>query len=391
MPGTEPRRPGREAARRGSPTTVGTNCRWPARTRTRPGRRPRATRSATARAPQLEPSRPRVVGREVQEAECASAARGRLCRRGLAVRTRSPRLVLDPFDEVVLLAAVTAKGEGKSRYRSPGDVLLPGQGDVAVDLGLERGEAALEPRETNWCSLKANTAAAVAGSSTRDPASRADRSAARRRLDARPVSAASSGRQPVVPTDGPGVGPHQPSLPLGHPDRPTRSSGPRGRRRNAAPSPGRTRRVRPRRCRQRPAGSTESAAGGPFQRLADDVRLRYGRRRRAGDATSATAFAGRPRYRRSPWSPRSRCTGGLGALHASRTRRHQQRHVGPLAAPVGVQLVQDEELKALGRRHQLALVGPGEDQLQHHVVGEQDVRRVGDDPLALPRRLSWPV
>ena len=29
-----------------------------------------------------------------------------------------------------------------------------------------------------------------------------------------------------------------------------------------------------------------------------------------------------------------------------------------------------------------ALVGPGQDQLQHHVVGEQDVRRVGDDRLA---------
>ena len=58
------------------------------------------------------------------------------------------------------------------------------------------------------------------------------------------------------------------------------------------------------------------------------------------------------------------------------------RHVGALAAAVGVQLVEHEEPKILGLGNELALVGSGEDQLQHHVVREQDVGRVGDDPLA---------
>ena len=60
----------------------------------------------------------------------------------------------------------------------------------------------------------------------------------------------------------------------------------------------------------------------------------------------------------------------------------EQRHVRALAAPVGVHLVEDEELKAAGHPDQRpAVVGAGEHQLKHHVVGEQDVRRVGADPV----------
>ena len=65
----------------------------------------------------------------------------------------------------------------------------------------------------------------------------------------------------------------------------------------------------------------------------------------------------------------------------------QKRDVGALPPAVGVQLVQDEEPQALGRPDEAALVRAGQDELEHHVVGEQDVRRVGDDRLALLRRL----
>ena len=54
---------------------------------------------------------------------------------------------------------------------------------------------------------------------------------------------------------------------------------------------------------------------------------------------------------------------------------HQQRDVGALAAPIRVQLVEDQEAQALRRRDEALLVRPREEQLEHHVVGEQDVGR----------------
>ena len=78
---------------------------------------------------------------------------------------------------------------------------------------------------------------------------------------------------------------------------------------------------------------------------------------------------------------------GADALHVRRGAgvldpADQQRHVRALPAPVGVQLVEDEELQALGHPDQRPpVVGPGQHQLQHHVVGEQDVRRVRADPV----------
>ena len=60
----------------------------------------------------------------------------------------------------------------------------------------------------------------------------------------------------------------------------------------------------------------------------------------------------------------------------------QHRHVRTLPAPVGVQLVEDEELQPLGHPDQRPpVIGPGEHQLQHHVVGQQDVRRVRADTV----------
>ena len=54
----------------------------------------------------------------------------------------------------------------------------------------------------------------------------------------------------------------------------------------------------------------------------------------------------------------------------------QHRHVGPLAAPIGVQLVEHEEPEPLRRSHQLAVLDAGEHQLEHHVIRQEHVRRV---------------
>lgn len=72
----------------------------------------------------------------------------------------------------------------------------------------------------------------------------------------------------------------------------------------------------------------------------------------------------------------------VGAAHVPQPA-HEQGDVGALAASVGVQLVQDQEAQALGCPDEvLALVRPGQDQFEHDVVGEQDVRRVGQDLTA---------
>ena len=49
-----------------------------------------------------------------------------------------------------------------------------------------------------------------------------------------------------------------------------------------------------------------------------------------------------------------------------------------------MQLVEHEELQTAGGSDELlAFLRAGQQQLQHHVVGQQDVRRGGEDPLAL--------
>lgn len=66
---------------------------------------------------------------------------------------------------------------------------------------------------------------------------------------------------------------------------------------------------------------------------------------------------------------------------------HQQRHVGTLPAAVGVQLVEHQEAQPLCCPDEIVLPGPREDQLQHHVVGEEDVWWRGNDLAALLIRL----
>ena len=62
---------------------------------------------------------------------------------------------------------------------------------------------------------------------------------------------------------------------------------------------------------------------------------------------------------------------------------NQESDVGPLATAVGVQFVKNEETQVLCLPHERALLRARKYELEHHVVGEQDVRRVGRDPCPL--------
>jgi hypothetical protein len=61
---------------------------------------------------------------------------------------------------------------------------------------------------------------------------------------------------------------------------------------------------------------------------------------------------------------------------------HQQGDVRALAATVGVELVEDQESQPGGGLDKLLVGEAGEQQLEHHVVGEQDVWRLGLDLFA---------
>jgi hypothetical protein len=58
-----------------------------------------------------------------------------------------------------------------------------------------------------------------------------------------------------------------------------------------------------------------------------------------------------------------------------------------LPATIGVDLVKNEEPEPLGCVDELIVPWACEDQLEHHVVREEDVRGAGDDLLALLVRL----
>ena len=61
----------------------------------------------------------------------------------------------------------------------------------------------------------------------------------------------------------------------------------------------------------------------------------------------------------------------------------QHCHIGALSAAVRVQFVEHQELESAGSTDQLLpFLRAGQQQFEHHVVGEQDVRRIGQDSLA---------
>jgi len=48
-----------------------------------------------------------------------------------------------------------------------------------------------------------------------------------------------------------------------------------------------------------------------------------------------------------------------------------------------VEFIENEKLQISGRAYEFALFGAGKDQLEHHIIGEQDIGRILDDDLAL--------
>ena len=86
---------------------------------------------------------------------------------------------------------------------------------------------------------------------------------------------------------------------------------------------------------------------------------------------------------------RHRCRGAdaqeLPGLEPLTDPAHEQRHVRTLTAAVRVQLVQDQEAQALAVANDLAveLLLPRHQELQHHEVGEKDVRGLACNPLPL--------
>ena len=77
----------------------------------------------------------------------------------------------------------------------------------------------------------------------------------------------------------------------------------------------------------------------------------------------------------------------------------QQGDIGPLPSPVGMQFIEDEKPEAGTVPDDLAVevILPGHQELEHHEVGQQDVRRVGRDALPflvallarVPLELDW--
>jgi hypothetical protein len=70
-----------------------------------------------------------------------------------------------------------------------------------------------------------------------------------------------------------------------------------------------------------------------------------------------------------------RCTGASDRAEAITQAPHQHRHVRPLAAAIGMQLVKKDEVEALRILDDglVELVLPGHQQFEHHEIRQQDV------------------
>src|SRR5262249_52878803 len=67
-------------------------------------------------------------------------------------------------------------------------------------------------------------------------------------------------------------------------------------------------------------------------------------------------------------------------LHAAQEPPHEECHLAPLSAGVGVRLVDDDEIPRT--QEERAVIDPEEQVLQHCVVCNQDVRRLLPEDLA---------
>ncbi len=136
------------------------------------------------------------------------------------------------------------------------------------------------------------------------------------------------------------------------------------------------------RCAQLGGAWRRGADEAPAERLVDHL---LGRER------CAKQRAGNGRHRGVPLAPSS--AGGHGGAGADRLElriagslteaAHEERNIGALSPAIGMQLVEHEELKLPGLREKRPLLRPGQHELQHHIVRQQDVGRMLADSTLL--------
>src|SRR5581483_12482479 len=111
--------------------------------------------------------------------------------------------------------------------------------------------------------------------------------------------------------------------------------------------------------------------GDPAERLTDHV---VGAHRRAKDAARHVGDAS-PTILPRPLAPQCRGRAhelAVRSLEGLPTAPHEHGDVGTLTAAIRVELVEHEEPQPTRTLDELTLVRSRENQLQHHVVGEQD-------------------
>ena len=124
-----------------------------------------------------------------------------------------------------------------------------------------------------------------------------------------------------------------------------------------------------------------NGSGGTFQGFTNNVGAFDGVAEQASSQTGDIGALLLPRT-----ASRQRCR-GANALHRIRIEQfphaaQQQRHIRTLATAVGVKFIEHQEFQTLRGGDELLLAWPGENQFQHDVIRQQDVRRRGDDPRA---------
>src|SRR5262249_1210613 len=60
---------------------------------------------------------------------------------------------------------------------------------------------------------------------------------------------------------------------------------------------------------------------------------------------------------------------------------NEQGHISTLATAIRMQFIEDEELESLRGLDEVFLPRPREQEFQHHIVCQEDIRRSRNDPL----------